>query len=73
METITIFVKEAISEKPIQELEAVVSTIEGVERALVDTGDGEVKITFDTKRLSKEEIFKKIREDGFHIVDDSGQ
>jgi copper chaperone CopZ len=71
METITIFVKEAISEKPIQELESIVSTMEGVERALVDTADGEVKITFDSQQLSKEAILEKIREDGFHIVEDS--
>lgn len=71
METITIFVKEATSEKPIQELESVITAVDGVERALVDTADGEVKITYDNKRLSKEVIVEKIRQDGFHVADES--
>ena len=68
MKTITLFVKEATSEKPIRALEAVITAIDGVERALIDTTDGEVKITFDEKVLDQEQLIERIRQDGFHIV-----
>lgn len=68
METITLFVKEATSEKPIRALEAIVTAMEGVERALVDTSDGEVKITFDEKQLTEEQLVETIKQDGFHII-----
>lgn len=68
METITLFVKEATSEKSIRALEAVIIAMDGVERALVDTADGEVKITFDEKILDQQQLIERIRQDGFHIV-----
>lgn len=69
METITIFVKEATSEKPIQELEALVTAVEGVERALVDITDGEVKISFDSQQVSEKVIIDKVQQEGFHVAD----
>lgn len=69
METITIFVKEATSEKPIQELEALVTAVEGVERALVDITDGEVKINFDSQQVSEKAIIEKVQQEGFHVAD----
>lgn len=68
METITLFVKEATSEKPIRALEAIIIAMDGVERALVDTTDGEVKITFNEKVLNQEQLIERIRQDGFHII-----
>lgn len=68
MKTISLFVKEATSEKPIRALEGVITAMDGVERALVDTADGEVKITFDEKVLSQEQLIERIRQDGFHII-----
>lgn len=68
METITIFVKEATSEKPIQELEAIITAVEGVERALVDITDGEVKINYDSQQVSEKAIIEKVQQEGFHVA-----
>lgn len=66
-------VKEATSEKPIQELEVFITSLEGVERALVDPSDGETKITFDAQQLSQKVIIEKIRQNGFHVAGEAGQ
>ncbi len=68
METITLFVLEATSEKPIHALEAIITATGGVERALVDTSDGEVKITYDDKQVTQEQLMEILRQHGFHIV-----
>ncbi|MGJ9385361.1 MULTISPECIES: heavy-metal-associated domain-containing protein [Salipaludibacillus] len=52
----TLFIKEATNEEPIQTLETVLMQMDGIERALVDTKDGEVKITYHESQISEEEI-----------------
>lgn len=64
----TIFVKEATSEQPIQSLENILMQIDGVERALVDMKDGEVKITYDKDKIASEEIIQRIEQHGMHQV-----
>lgn len=68
MKTMTIFVKEATAENPIQSLEAVLAEVPEIERALVDVDDGEVKISYDENQISEEQIIQRIQVKGFHIV-----
>lgn len=68
MRTMTIFVKEATAETPIQSLESVLAGISEIERALVDVDDGEVKISYDENRISEHQIVRRIQLEGFHIV-----
>lgn len=68
MKTMTIFVKEATAENPIQSLEAVMAEVPEIERALVDVDDGEVKISYDENQISEEQIIQRIQVQGFHIV-----
>lgn len=68
METMTIHIKEATAEKPIQSLEDILAGVQEIERALVDVEDGEVKISFDKNQISAEQIIKRIQLEGFHIV-----
>lgn len=68
METMTIHIKEATAEKPIQSLEELLADVPEIERALVDVEDGEVKISFDKNQISEEQIIKRIQMEGFHIV-----
>jgi copper chaperone CopZ len=63
----TIFVNEATSEQPIQKVEHLLIQLDGIERALVDTADGEVKIAFDDKKISRERILIVMKEHGYHI------
>lgn len=67
MKTITIYVKEAINEQPIQTLETILLQIDGVERALVDMEDGEVKITYNESQVAQEKIKTRIQQHGLHI------
>lgn len=69
MEDITFFIKEAVSEQPIQTLETILMGMEGIERALVDIEDGEVKITYDASRIAQEQIQNRIRQHGLHILE----
>lgn len=65
----TIYVKEAVSEQPIQTLETVLVQLNGVERALVDIEDGEVKIEYDENQVSHESIKARIMQHGLHLLD----
>lgn len=69
MEDITFFIKEAVSEQPIQTLETILMGMEGIERALVDIEDGEVKITYDASQIAQEQIQNRIRQHGLHILE----
>ncbi|WP_246040134.1 heavy-metal-associated domain-containing protein [Ectobacillus funiculus] len=63
----TFFVKEAISAGPVQTLEAMLTEMDGIERALIDVEDGEVKIQFDETKVSEERIAITLQQHGFHI------
>jgi hypothetical protein len=43
--------------------------MDGIERALVDIEDGEVKITYNENQLSQEQIFLRIKQSGMHPTD----
>ena len=64
----TIFIKEATSEQNIVKLEEILNKLNGIERVLVDTADGEVKVEFDDKAISKERIITTIMENNFTIL-----
>jgi hypothetical protein len=68
METMTIRVKEATEEKPLQTLETFLVEMEEVERALVDIEKGEVAITFDQNQISADQLTKRIQLEGFHVA-----
>lgn len=67
MEDMTIYVKEAVNEQPIQTLETILIQLNGIERALVDMDDGEVKITYNENQVSQEKIKNRIKQHGLHI------
>lgn len=67
MATITIYVKEATAENPIQTLETLLMNMEEIERALVDTEEGEVKITYDEAQVGEDQIVKRIQQEGFEV------
>lgn len=64
----TIYVKEATEESPIQSLEGILTNMPEVERALVDVDDGEVKITYDEEQISDEQIAQRIQLQGYHLA-----
>jgi copper chaperone CopZ len=65
----TIYIKEATNEQPVQTLETILMKMDGIERALVDIEDGEVKITYNENQLSQEQIFLRIKQSGMHPTD----
>ncbi|MBT2759012.1 heavy-metal-associated domain-containing protein [Mesobacillus foraminis] len=67
MKDMTIFVKEATHEKPISDLETILVKMEGIERALVDIEDGEVKIVYNEDQVSPESIKTRIKQHGMHL------
>ncbi|MFJ5760752.1 copper chaperone CopZ [Bacillus niacini] len=69
MADMTLFIKEATSMLPIQTLETVLMQMDGVERALVDTEDGEVKITYNENQVAQEKIINRIQEHGLHLLE----
>lgn len=69
MADITFFVKEAVKEQPIQTLETILMEMEGVERALVDIEDGEVKIAYNENQVAQENIKNRIKQHGLHILE----
>jgi copper chaperone CopZ len=65
----TIYVKEAINEQPIQTLETILIQMDGIERALVDMDDGEVKIIYNETQVDQEKIKKRIQQYGLHLLE----
>jgi copper chaperone CopZ len=63
----TIFIKQATSEEPIQAIERCLHELNGVERVLIDTDDGEVKIEYDEQRISRERIMITLNQHDFTI------
>ncbi|MDN3016122.1 hypothetical protein PH210_07855 [Paenibacillus sp. BSR1-1] len=63
----TVNLKEAGKSRSIQTLETFLSGMDGIERALVDTEDGEVKIEYNENELSQEKIRTAILENGFQL------
>ncbi|MED3562158.1 hypothetical protein [Bacillus xiapuensis] len=69
MADMTVYVKEAINKQPIQTLEAILMQMGGIERALVDIQDGEVKISFNETQVTQEQIKNRIQQYGLHILE----
>lgn len=67
MRKMTIFVTEAKSRRPIRELEDLLLKEPGVERALVNVADGEVKLELDETEIKESQIIRLIKEAGFHV------
>jgi copper chaperone CopZ len=72
MPTTTIYVQEATSEGPIQSLQLLLQEINGVERAIVDVDDGEIKIDYDATMLSPFEIITLIEQHGLTVSRNHG-
>ncbi|HAM79671.1 heavy-metal-associated domain-containing protein [Ornithinibacillus bavariensis] len=68
MREYTLFVKEATKEPNIYRMEEILNQLTGVERVLVDTNDGEVKIEYDEKLLSEDTIVMTLIENNFTIL-----
>ncbi|MBU8769384.1 heavy-metal-associated domain-containing protein [Cytobacillus oceanisediminis] len=68
MKQLTIFIKEATNEEPIQTLETILMKLDGIERALVDIDDGEVKVTYDERQVGHEKIKNWIEQHGLHLL-----
>jgi copper chaperone CopZ len=64
---LTIYVKDAVSDQPIQSLETILTQIDGIERALVDTEDGEVKIEYNETQVSPEKIRETVLQHGLSL------
>jgi hypothetical protein len=62
----TIFVRHAKSEQSIQQIEYLLSHLEGIERVLLDTSDGELKIVYNERIISKEQISTILKENNIH-------
>ncbi|WP_224752686.1 heavy-metal-associated domain-containing protein [Metabacillus arenae] len=65
----TIFIKDAGNQKEAQTVESLLTQLNGVERALVDMGDGEVKIEFYENQITFDEILQRIEQQGLTIAD----
>ncbi|MFC0270462.1 heavy-metal-associated domain-containing protein [Metabacillus herbersteinensis] len=68
MATTTIFVKEATSEPSIQTVETILTQMNGIERALVDVNDGEIKIEYNDRDIAHEQIVDRLEQHGLHII-----
>ncbi|MBC5637417.1 hypothetical protein H8S33_11430 [Ornithinibacillus sp. BX22] len=64
----TLYIKEAITKRGIDKVEQILNQLHGVERVLVDTSDGEVKVEFDDKAISKERIVMTLVEHDLTIL-----
>ena len=62
----TILIPSATSRAPIQQIQQLLQGKDGIERVLIDTNDGELKIEYDEKKISSENIHAHLKENHFH-------
>lgn len=63
----TIFVEEAKNRSDVQHIESFLSTIPGIERALLDMDDGEIKIEYQNHPEMYQNIVDSLESQGYHI------
>ncbi|WP_144528566.1 hypothetical protein [Peribacillus simplex] len=68
MQTTTLYVKKATSEGPILNLESILLKTEGVERAIIDVDDGEIKIDHSEDKLSPNQLITLIEQYGLNVT-----
>lgn len=67
MGEITFFVKEATTEPNIRNIEELLRHYDGLERVLIDTSDGEIKIEYNDKKITDEQIATALMEENYLI------
>lgn len=67
MQTTTLYVKEATTEGPILNIESILMSTVGVERAIIDVDDGEIKIEYSEDKLSPEQLITLIEQYGLDV------
>lgn len=65
MAEITFFVKEATTGQVIQQIEQILNEYDGMERVLIDTEDGEIKIEFNDDIITEEQIATALMEQNY--------
>lgn len=65
MAEITLFVKEATTGQVIQQIEQTLNEYDGMERVLIDTEDGEIKIEFNDDVITEEQIATALMEQNY--------
>ncbi|AOH53619.1 heavy-metal-associated domain-containing protein [Peribacillus muralis] len=68
MQTTTLYVKEATSEGPILNLESILLKTEGVERAIIDVDDGEIKVDHSEDTLTSDQLVTLIEQYGLNVT-----
>lgn len=67
MQTTTLYVKEATTEGPILNIETILMSTVGVERAIIDVDDGEIKIEYSEDKLSPRQLITLIEQYGLDV------
>lgn len=67
MQTTTLYIKEATTEGPILNIESILLSTVGVERAIIDVDDGEIKIEYSEDQLSPEQLITLIEQYGLDV------
>lgn len=67
MNETTFFVKETAVEQPLINIEQILAGMKGIEKVSVDATDGEVKVEFDNKKISRERIAITLQQHNFNI------
>lgn len=67
MQTTTLYVKEATTETAIENLENILLAADGIERAIIDVSDGEIKIDYTLGKIDEMQIIALIEEYGLHV------
>lgn len=67
MQTTTLYVREATAEGPILNLETILLNTDGVERAIIDVDDGEIKIDHSVEKVSPDQLVTLIEQYGLNV------
>ncbi|MBD8069034.1 hypothetical protein [Bacillus sp. PS06] len=67
MQVSTFFIKDITGAEQIQNLEMLLTQLNGVERALFDTDDHEIKIEYNDQLIELKSIVENIEGQGFKI------
>ncbi|MCT2535417.1 hypothetical protein NC661_18030 [Aquibacillus koreensis] len=63
----TFYIRNVIDKETIQEIEKILNQVNGMERVLIDTDDGEVKVEFYGDKVMIEEVNRILEEHRYQV------
>ncbi|MRX73095.1 hypothetical protein GJU40_13180 [Bacillus lacus] len=67
MTQVTLLIQQSSEVEPVQSIEEILSAANGIERALADVDNGEVKVEYNELIITEDQILAALQQHGFAV------